>query len=284
MGSMTLELELVDDVNEPIVMPDSAISTDDKIALLRFSIGNTSNDWQIENVQIKTELITLDNGLQNTYDAHLLSGNAYPINYNTFITQSQNVIGGADAAGLSLGQQKINLSVSRAVTRLKSVFITLDKAIPYENDSKARKPWNDFYSPMHAYATPYEGNNSMYDQRGEFETQIQIGSKKYPETEMRSHAEAYYQLKKCLGFQSSSVHSFDISASEYRNSKFIMGYDLEKKLGSGFTGVSTKAGDLMTIRFNHLDTEPNNYATQVYITLHSDNVLEIRESGISVFD
>ena len=156
MGSMTLELELVDDINEPIIMPDAYISTDPVIAGIRFSIANTSNNWQIQNVQVKTGLITLDNGLQNTYDAHLLSGNAYPINYNTFITQSQNVIGGADAAGLSLGQQKINLSVSRAVTRLKSVFITLDKAIPYENDEKARKPWNDFYSPMHSYATPYE--------------------------------------------------------------------------------------------------------------------------------
>ena len=137
---------------------------------------------------------------------------------------------------------------------------------------------------MHPYATPYEGDNSMCNQYGEFETQIQIGSKKYPETEMRSHAEAYYQLKKCLGIQSSPVHSFDISASEYRNSKFIMGYDLEKKLGSGFTGVSTRMGDLMSIRFKHRDLDIDNYATQVYITLHSDNVLEIRDSGISVFD
>ena len=103
------------------------------------------------------------------------------------------------------------------------------------------------------------------NQKGEFETQIQIGSKKYPETEMRSHAEAYYQLKKCLGIQSSSVHSFDISASEYRNSKFIMGYDLEKQLGSGFTGISTRAGDLLQIKFNHRDTDNTKYATQVYI-------------------
>ena len=137
---------------------------------------------------------------------------------------------------------------------------------------------------MHSYATSYEGNNSKYDQRGEFETNITIGAKRFPETEIRSHAEAYYQLKKCLGIQSSSVHSFDISASEYRNSKFIMGYDLEKQLGSGFTGISTRASDLMQIKFNHRDTDNTKYATQVYITLHCDNVLEIRESGISVFD
>ena len=113
---------------------------------------------------------------------------------------------------------------------------------------------------------------------------MQIGSNKFPETEIRGHAEAYYQLKKCLGIQSSPVHSLDISAIEYRHSKFIIGIDTEKNLGSGFTGISTRAGDLMTIKFNHKDTDPKKYATQVYITLHSDNVLEIRESGVNVFD
>ena len=79
-------------------------------------------------------MVTLDNGLQNTYDAHLLAGNAYPINYNTFITQCQNVIGGTNTiTNTTYGQQKNNLSVSRAVTRLKSVFVTLDKDVAYEN-------------------------------------------------------------------------------------------------------------------------------------------------------
>ena len=113
---------------------------------------------------------------------------------------------------------------------------------------------------------------------------MQIGSNKFPETEIRGHAEAYYQLKKCLGIQSSPVHSLDISALEYRHSKFIIGIDTEKNLGSGFTGISTRAGDLMTIKFSHKDTNPETYATQVYITLHSDNILEIRDSGVSVFD
>ena len=64
----------------------------------------------------------------------------------------------------------------------------------------------------------------------------------------------------------------------------LLGLIRKKHLGSGFTGISTRAGDLMTIKFNHKDTQPLTYATQVYITLHSDNVLEIRDSGVSVFD
>ena len=108
-----------------------------------------------------------------------------------------------------MGNKNINLSVSRAITRLKSVFITLDKDVDYENATggfKARKAFNDFYSPMNDYSMAASESNSKYWQPGEFEFQMQIGSKKFPETEIRSHSEAFYQLKKCLGIQSSSIH------------------------------------------------------------------------------
>ena len=123
-----------------------------------------------------------------------------------------------------------------------------------------------------------------YNQDGEFEFQMQIGSIKYPQTQIRSHTEAYSQLKKCLGIQSSPVHSFDINAIEYRHSKMIIGIDTERQLGSSFTGINTRAGDVMTIMLNHKNTNNLTYATQIYITLHSANVLEIRDSGVTVFD
>ena len=79
---------------------------------------------------------------------------------------------------------------------------------------------------------------------------MQIGSKKFPETHIRSHQEAFYQLKKCLGVQASSVHSLDISPNEYRNSKLTIGIDTEKQLTQGFTGINTRAGDQLTITLN----------------------------------
>ena len=88
MGPMVLELDLVDEFNDPVVTPDALLNPPETDAK-KITPANTSNDWQIENVQVKCDLITLDNGLQNSYDAHLLAGNAYPINYNTFITQCQ---------------------------------------------------------------------------------------------------------------------------------------------------------------------------------------------------
>ena len=244
---IVLELELVDDVNDCVVRPDLVASTNAK----KFTIANTTNDWHIENFSVKVDLVVLDNGLQSSYDAHLLGGASFPINYNTFITQCQNVIGGTlartattdnPATITSIGQQKINISVSRAVSRLKSVFVTLDKDVEYENNEagfKARKSFNDFYSPMNNYSIGNNKYNMHYHEAGEFEFQMQIGSVKYPQTPIRSHSEAYYQLKKCLGIQSSTVHSFDINAIEYRHSKMIIGIDTERQLGCSLTGIST---------------------------------------------
>ena len=64
MGAMTLELELVDEFNDPIVSPDTP-AAGQVLDSDKFSITNTSNSWQIENVQVKVDLITLENSLEN---------------------------------------------------------------------------------------------------------------------------------------------------------------------------------------------------------------------------
>ena len=62
---VTLELELVDDANEPII---SALkSTDDSND---FKATNTSTAWSLTNVQVKVDVCTLDNALDNSYAQH----------------------------------------------------------------------------------------------------------------------------------------------------------------------------------------------------------------------
>jgi hypothetical protein len=230
-----------------------------------------SNDWQIENVQVKVDVCTLDNALDNSYAQHLLSGKSLPISYNTFVSQFQS----ANATDKNL------INVSRALTRLKSVFVTLQK------DSTAteifRKPWNTFHSPMREQNITALNHVSA----GEFEYQLQIGSKLFPEYPIRSHNEAFYQLAKCLGVQASALHNFDINAREYRYNKLILGTDCEKVLDAGFTGLNTRAGDLMTVKFDINkagDTLDVRKPDRIHIVLHSDQILEIRDSGCQVYD
>ena len=260
---LTIELELISDSTLPIVSYFDGYHD--------FTSSNTSVLWQIQNVQVKTDICTLDNSLDNSYVEHLLSGKALPINYNTYVSQIQSVLSGVN------GQKDIRHNITRSLSRLKSVFITFDKAVSAEEALIGRKQWNDFYSPM--------GEYSFWNSDGEFEFQLQLGSKLYPEYPIRSHSEAFYQLRKTLGMQSSNVHSFDIDYYEYTKWKFILGIDMERVLEAGFTGMNTRAGDILNILFKHNQTNaPQNYATSMHVVLQSDNIMEIRDGGVQVYD
>ena len=239
---------------------------------------NTTAKWYIQNVEAKTDVITLDNALQNSYDEHMNAGKSLPINYNTFVSQMQTII----------NEKKPSVAVTRALTRLKSVFVTLDKDLSglQKIEDPGRKSWNTFWSRM------FPQNGSGYykhDENGEFRLSLQIGSKIYPEYPVRSHSEAYYQLKKTLGIQTSDVHSFDITPLEYRYNKLIMGIDTEKVLDAGWTGINTRAGDLLrvTFEYNSADSEGTanaRLADRMHIILHSDQIVEVSDKGVQVFD
>jgi hypothetical protein len=297
---ITLELELVSSPDD-VVLYSSLSETDaTDIALAgasrpktSFHKANCTNNWRIQNVEVKCDLITLDNALDNSYAEHLLSGKSLPINYNTFVSQTQTIT----------NMDKPSVNVSRALTRLKSVFVTLDKDnIENPGFKPGAKSWRAFWSPMSPengyHSGDADGSYFRHNNEGEFSFQIQIGSKLYPEYPIRSHSEAYYQLKKTLGIQASDVHSFDINPRQYRDNRMVMAIDCEKVLDAGWTGLNTRAGDLMSVKF-----EFNNrgnigtpvlpadaakvgarLADRMHIVLHSDQIMEIRDSGVQVFD
>ena len=109
---------------------------------------------------------------------------------------------------------------------------------------------------------------------------VQIGAKSVPEYPVNSLAESYSQLKKTVG------RSFKMHSSWHRSCKYIIGLDLEKISGAGFTGMSTKAGDLFTINFRDCDAlgGADSVPSRVFCALNYDCVLNIQDSGIQLLD
>ena len=148
--------------------------------------------------------------------------------YDTYISSIQ-----------SIASADCQINVSRALTALRSVFMSLDKMFVGGRVRWHNKSWNTFYSTL-------AGNRSqatyVYESEDEIKhLQLQVGSKLYPEYSISSHAECFYNLRKSLGVQSNNnLHSLDIKGFEYRNNKFVVGFDTEKMLGLAFTGINTK--------------------------------------------
>ena len=87
-------------------------------------------NWGISDIQCKCDLLELDSSLSNEYASHLLSGKSLPINFNTWNHTSQST-------GLD---KSFSAHITRAVTRLKNMFITLNKP-----DNVTYKQVNDFF-------------------------------------------------------------------------------------------------------------------------------------------
>ena len=263
---LMLEFEVVNGVNDAIGGGKTGS---------RYDLDtNTSINWQIQDVRVVCDVVTLDSALQNSYAEHVLSGKALPINYGSYITQFQ-----------SITSTDFAVSVTRAVSRLKSVFINFDGS--HQADSDADNDADFFHRSFNTFMSPMTNANfagERYNFDKEFQWQLQIGSKMFPEFPCRSMAETFYQLQKALGIHGSAFHSLSITPDQYRNDHFIIGVDTEKILEAGFTGLNTKAGDLMVVRGKGANGILPTWATQIYIILHTDQILEIRDSGCQVFD
>ena len=76
-----------------------------------------------------------------------------------------------------------------------------------------------------------------------------------------------------------------ITASEYRNNKFVVGIDTEKALGASFSGYNSKAGDLTVLRLK--STEGNIATTgtlQLHYVIHYDSIMQIMDSSVSILE
>ena len=118
------------------------------------------------------------------------------------------------------------MNVLRSLTALRSVFMSLDKEFSFGRVRWHNKSWNTLYNTL-------AGNKSessyAYHSNAEIQNlQLIIGSKLFPETGIRSHAECFYNLRKSLGVQANSLHALDIKGHEYRNHKFVVSFDTEK--------------------------------------------------------
>ena len=159
------------------------------------------------------------------------------------------------------------VNVSRVFTRLRNVCVTMS------SDSNNGREVNNFYHPM----------GGAYDSTKELEFEMQTGSKKFPEYPIRSAAEAFYQLRKALGVHDVNAQ-MDISAIDYRSSKFVIAIDTEKVLGASFSGYNSKSGDLLTLKQKPLGNAVKDGACKLHYCLHFDSIMNIKDAGVEVLE
>ena len=134
-GGFVMEFEIIGDAAEAFA---------DSVTGGHFLPIDTGNSWSMSDVRLVGDVVSLDSALQNSYAEHVLSGKSLPINYGTYITMQQTVTG-----------DNISVNVSRAVSRLKTVFCSFDGDFNPSTAEKVaypyylvKRPFNFFYHPM----------------------------------------------------------------------------------------------------------------------------------------
>ena len=77
-NGMVFEFELVTSATDAVTAPNTNTPPP--------ANGNTSSAWQISDIRVVGDVVTLDSALQNSYAEYVLSGKALNISYNTYNT------------------------------------------------------------------------------------------------------------------------------------------------------------------------------------------------------
>jgi hypothetical protein len=223
------------------------------------SIGGTpGTNFTISDVELKADVFTLDNALDNDFANFLNHGGQIGYHISDYITMSQ-VVNSAD----------FTISMTRAFTRIKSVFITF---LPTAGNEPTQ-----FYHQL----LGDEDADDYHDRQ--YEVYLQIGSKKWPEQPMKSASECFYNLRKSIGLHGNAFQAVDINSREYIQNKFIIGLDLEKSLQADFTGYNSKHGDIMTVHVKNTNFQGATNA-RVYVTIFYDAIVNVSDVGINILD
>ena len=268
---LELEFTIVSDPNEPIVVPEGDEQTDptesDKEGYY-FQGGNTSVKWELNNIIIRAEVITLDNTVDNNITKHLLEGQSLKLIVPQYHTLTQN---------FNVGGGEINMNIVKSSSKLSTAFITL---------YRQKRQGERYDDGPNAQAVAIQRGQGFQDYTRNLSWQLQVANKKYPEFECQSLSEAFYYLRRTLHYMNGDQNSLNISYSQYRSNKFIIGMSFEKMQDTSFTGTNTKMGSLITFKIKATEgvLAEAEQIQEIFIHMISESVLELTESGAIVYD
>ena len=109
--------------------------------------------------------------------------------------------------------------------------------------------------------------------------------KLYPEYPVKSISEAFCILKQTLNLPDWGLHIVGIDYHQYTSNKFIFGMSFEKMPEASWSGTNTKTGQILLIKLASVNgTGVPVIADTMYVTLMSENILEVRDVGVSVYE
>ena len=189
----------------------------------------------------------------------MLSGRALQLNLRTIMSQQ---------AIIPAGSQEFQATVVRALSRIAAVFVTFQGRAA-DNYALLR-----FHNPSARTGAGENGDERL------LEWSVQIGSKQWPEmSTCKSLAATMSLLKQALGTYDQNIACTSITPANFVADRYCIGVPTSTIPGQAFSGISTRSGDLLTVRIKGPTGEAPREAQKLHISLVAEVILELRESG-----
>ena len=240
--------------------------------------NSASQDYQIEQAQMRMSVVRLDSAMENSFSQLLLQGRALQFYYKTIHLQQQ---------ALPAGNTEAQVSMVRALSRLAGIFVSFAGPQTYtaadgavqNTPANQRHLHKSFLNPT-AFIT---GNPVGSADEALLNWQVQVGSKNYPEASPASNlAETFSLLRQAIGTIDESLRTTSITEAGYRQNQFVIGVPLQV-IRQAFSSINTRSGDLLTVKVNGLNGDVRQ-ASRIFVHMVAEQIMEVRESGVQVLD
>ena len=230
---------------------------------------NNSIDWNLSDLKIMCDSVTLTSEVTNDFADLLLSGRSVLVPY----TQNQSSV--QYLAGTT---GDVQITLAKQFSRLASVFVSLaqEEAATAADRTTATvngKLQNNFYLAD--------------DQAEAVESYIQVNNKRFPQFNTQGTKQHFQHLLRGLGTFGSMSHASAISETGYGNNsakarQFVSCHDLETMPACESTGMLVAGGGTVQISLKKCGSAAK-APSRAYIVTHSDAVLELKDQSSIVY-
>jgi len=237
----------------------------------------TNSAYDISDVILKCDSITLDSQLQEEYAKKLLSSTiSYSMKcmHHTNYSQTGN-------------EDSLTIAMSRSLSRLCTVFVTFFSVSP---DTNLNKECNyfphtqgqiDSLNPVDA-THPLYGLDATPDSHG-IQYEFVCDGIRYPTTPVLTTVEAYANCVRALGLSGQTSHSFGVTGRAYEsNDCFCIIENFEKVLGTAMSGKNLRGGSQLLLNLKNMAPSGIPTAdkiTKVFLAVQYDCILELSAAG-----
>ena len=236
-------------------------------------VSGSSTSYEIQEMSLRCATSKLDSALESSFAQMMMQNRALTLRLNTYHTQIQS---------LPAGNTEMSTSLVRAFSRLNAIFISFQGSSAADIPAANKHTTTSFLCPS-AFVVGGVVNGVPTHDEALLSFDVQFGSLKFPEFSCTSIPETFSFLRQATSIYDESIRTLNISSQSYAANSFVIGVPMQTVPGAAFSGLSTRSGDLISVRCKNMATDNTiNAAGRVYVTLISEQIVEIREGSVAV--